>query len=71
MIQGYRVAGKGFVPPKGSRPRQPACSTEEQSKKFRLMEWGPSCIGYFAADVGYRSLTASPTIVAARQLGFQ
>ena len=20
------------------------------------MEWGPSCIGYFAADVGYKSL---------------
>ena len=42
MIQGYRLAGK-------------ACSTEEQSKKFRLMEWGPSCIGYFADDVGYGS----------------
>ena len=54
MIQGYRLAGKGY-PPKGSRPRQPACSTEELSKKFRLMEWGPSCIGYFAADVGYGS----------------
>jgi hypothetical protein len=48
MIQGYRLVGKGFP----SRPRQPACSTEEQSKKFRLMERGPSCIGYFAADVG-------------------
>ena len=48
-------SGQG-VPPKGSRPRQPACSTEEQSKKFRLMEWGPSCIGYFAADVGYGSI---------------
>ena len=56
MIQGYRLAGKGF--PKGSKPRQPACSTEEQSKKFRLMEWGPSCIGYFAADVGYGSFAS-------------
>jgi hypothetical protein len=40
----------------GSRPRQPACSTEEQS---RLMEWGPSCIGYFAADVGYEPLAGT------------
>jgi hypothetical protein len=28
-------SGQG-VPPKGSRPRQPACSTEEQSKKPRV-----------------------------------
>lgn len=53
-------SGQG-VPPKGSRPRQPACSTEEQSKKFRLMEWGPSCIGYFAADVGYGLISAAPS----------
>jgi hypothetical protein len=35
MIQGYRLAGKGFPP--------------------KAVEWGPSCIGYFAADVGYGS----------------
>lgn len=23
------------------------------------MEWGPSCIGYFAADVGYGSISTN------------
>jgi hypothetical protein len=55
MIQGYRLVGQGVVPPKAQgHISQPV---QLQSKKFRLMEWGPSCIGYFAADVGFGSLS--------------
>jgi hypothetical protein len=27
------------------------------------MEWGPSCIGYFAADVGYGSILLKNLLV--------
>ena len=37
------------------------------------MEWGPSCIGYFAADVGYGSKpdlpVPAPSISSSRQRG--
>jgi hypothetical protein len=60
MIQGYRLAGKGFLPKAQGHVSQPL--QLKQSKKFRLMERGPSCIGYFAADVGYGSLAAATSI---------
>jgi hypothetical protein len=59
MIQGYRVAGKGFPPKAQGHVSQPV-QLKSKAKKFRLMEWGPSCIGYFAADVGYGSLADIP-----------
>jgi hypothetical protein len=66
MIQGYRLAGKGF-PPKAQGDVSQPVQLKSKAKKFRLMEWGPSCIGYFAADVGYGVISVG-SMSAARPL---
>jgi hypothetical protein len=33
------------------------------------MDWGPSCIGYFAADVGYQGRIPAPVVFRQVRLG--